>query len=416
MRMSLFFFVLLYLVLLTKFISLSHFHDSFLYAVYGFAVTFYVLIRFSIAFFYQPALADEDDDVYEPTITFGIPSKNEGENIRKTILTIANIDYPVNKFSVVAVDDGSTDNTYQEMVAAQKIAAKKGVKVKIIRWEKNKGKRAGMAETIRSGKEEIILFIDSDSFIEKDSIRKLVRYFIEPNVGAVAGHAYVYNANKNILTRMQSTRYYIAFKAYKSAESIFGTVTCCSGCCSAYRRSAVLPILDKWEQQRFLGVRCTYGDDRSLTNALLERGLQTLYAPDVISYTIVPETFKQFMKQQLRWKKSWFRESLLASRFMWRRNILTSIIFYLGFILPLLAPFFVIRAIVWLPLTAHRYPFQYFFGLILMSTLYGVYYYIYTKDKYWTYSILFSAFYTLLLMWQLPWAIITIRDTQWGTR
>src|SRR6185503_6194363 len=108
------------------------------------------------------------------------------------------------------------------------------------------------------------------------------------------------------------------------------SVTCCSGCCSAYRKSYVDPILDEWRTQKFLGAQCTYGDDRSLTNFLLRQGYRTIYAPEALSQTIVPDTWSKFLKQQLRWKKSWTRESLIAAMFMWKRHPLAAISFFLG--------------------------------------------------------------------------------------
>ena len=60
-----------------------------------------------------------------------------------------------------------------------------------------------------------------------------------------AGHTDVANRDQNALTRMQNVRYYVAFRVLKAAESVFGAVTCCPGCFSAYRRECVLPILDR---------------------------------------------------------------------------------------------------------------------------------------------------------------------------
>jgi len=51
-----------------------------------------------------------------------------------------------------------------------------------------------------------------------------------------------------------------------------------------------------------------------------------------------------------------------------------------------------------------------------MSFVYGLYYYIYMRDNKWIYGVIFSIFYTFLLVWQLPWAILNIRDSKWGTR
>ena len=224
------------------------------------------------------------------------------------------------------------------MMAAQRTALTRGIHVRIVHWQRNKGKREGMAECVRQSTKDIVIFIDSDSFVEPSTARALVQYFADDRVAAVAGHAYVANANTNLLTKMQEVRYFVAFKAYKAAEALFGAVTCCSGCCSAYRRAYLGEMLDPWLHQRFLGVPCTYGDDRSLTNFLLQRGYKALFAPEAIAYTFVPDGFRQFMRQQLRWKKSRVRESFKAPGFMWQKHPLMALSFYLGVLLPLVAP------------------------------------------------------------------------------
>ena len=101
---------------------------------------------------------------------------------------------------------------------------------------------------------------------------------------------------------------------------------------------------------------------------------------------------------------------------MWKKNPIMSISFYIGFILPLLAPIIVFRALLWYPYVTSKLPFFYLFGLALMAVIYGLYYYIFTSDKKWIYGVVFATFYTLVLIWQLPWAILNLRDPQWGTR
>ncbi len=410
------FYLIIYLILIIKLITIQEIDNGILFATYSISVSFYILSRFGLAYFHEPSVL-VSDVAYEPTISFAVPSKNEGENIRETILKIANINYQKNKFNIIAINDGSDDNTLTEMLAAKYIIEKKSkVSVKVIDWKINKGKREGMAECVRQSNKDIVIFIDSDSFVDPEAARELVKYFVHNDVAAVAGHAYVANSDKNFLTKMQAVRYFVAFKAYKASESLFGVVTCCSGCCSAYRRSYMNEVMDEWLTQKFLGVQCTYGDDRSLTNYLLKKGYKTLFSDKAIAYTFVPDTFRKFIKQQFRWKKSWVRESLIAGKFMWKKNPIMSISFYLGVILPILAPVIVIRALVWYPYMTGNWPFYYLFGLVLMAIVYGLYYYIYTKDRKWVYGVLFAAFYTIILIWQLPWAILNLRDARWGTR
>lgn len=410
------FYLLIYIVILIKLITIKEIDTGIFFKSYSVVVSGYILSRFFIAYFYDHK-HPKFNNKFEPKVAFGIPSKNEEKNIYETIIRISKTDYPTNKFEIIAINDGSDDGTLVEMLRAKKDAMDiYNVKVIVIDWKVNKGKREGMAECVRKTVSDVIIFIDSDSFVDPDTTKELLKYFYDDKVAAVAGHAYVANPNVNWLTKMQDVRYFVAFKAYKGAEAIFDTVTCCSGCCSAYRTSYVEAILDKWLAQSFLGVRCTYGDDRSLTNFLLKQGYKTLYSPTANSYTFVPENLRQFMKQQLRWKKSWVRESLIAAMFIWRRNAIMSISYLLGIILTLFAPIVVARTMIWFPFHTRQFPYYYLLGLLLMSAVYGMYYHAYRKDLNWIYGVLFSLFYTLVLIWQLPYAILTIRDSKWGTR
>jgi hyaluronan synthase len=153
-----------------------------------------------------------------------------------------------------------------------------------------------------------------------------------------------------------------------------------------------------------------------MTNFLLKRGYKTVFSPTAIVHTFVPEKFRVFMRQQLRWKKSWVRESILAGLFIWKRHPIMSISFYMGIILPIIAPVVVFRALLWYPYVNSAIPWFYLFGLMLMAVIYGLYYFLYMRDYKWIYGVLFATFYTLVLIWQLPYAILNIRDSRWGTR
>jgi hyaluronan synthase len=288
-------------------------------------------------------------------------------------------------------------------------------RIEVIHWERNRGKRHGMAEGVRLAHNEIIIFIDSDSFIETDGVRHLVKYFNNPRVGAVSGHTDVFNENVNFLTKMQAIRYFLAFRVYKAAESVFGTVTCCPGCNSAYRREYLMPIIEKWLAQKFLGSECTFGDDRSLTNFIL-RKYDAVYSPNAIAKTVVPETFGKYVRQQQRWKKSWIRETVLAAGFMWKKPPLAALSFYIYMILAFSSPIVFVRAVFFYPATHGSLPFVYFSGLFLMLMLHGLYYRIYRGERNWFMAVISYWFNSVVLIWQLPWALITIKDSRWGTR
>ena len=406
------FFAIIAVIIMFKVISWEFLDDHLFFGIYSFLITVYILSRFVLAYFHLSIPANMN---YTPSISFVVPAKNEGDNIAKTLEQFGLVNYPFEKIEVIAINDGSDDNTLNEMLRAKEEMGSKIKRFEVIDWKINKGKREGMAEGVRQAIGEIIIFVDSDSFIEKDCVRHLVKYFDRSEVGAVSGHTDVYNYKQNMLTRMQAVRYYISFKIYKAAESVFGLVTCCPGCCSAYRRSYLNEFLDEWLNQKFLGKKCTFGDDRSLTNYII-RKYKSVYSTEARAVTVVPDTFKKYMRQQQRWKKSWIRETLIAGSFMWRKNLLAAIFFYSYVFLALASPIVFLRAVVWHPYIQHTTPIVYLFGLFMMLLLHGIYYRIEVGEKRWFSAVIAFWFNTVILIWQLPWAAITISDTKWGTR
>jgi hyaluronan synthase len=379
-------------------------------AAYGIVVSGYIVSRFVLALLYRPA----KEAGLEPHVAIVMPGFNEEAAIGNSLRSLLALDYPEAKLEIVAVNDGSTDGTLAEM---HKVALTSRGRVHVIDLGVNQGKRAAMAAGIRATEADIIAFVDSDSVLESDALRILVQGFADRRVGAICGHADVLNVRESWLTKMQAVRYFVAFKVSKAAESVFSAVTCCSGCFSAYRREAILPHLDWWENQTFLGRPSTFGDDRSLTNCVL-RGWKVRYESRAVSHTLVPTTFKQFMTQQLRWKRSWTRESLIVARFIWRKHPVAALSAYVGMVLPLIAPVVAVRAVVVAPLLGAGAPLVYLTGVYAMAIAYSLYYAA-RKPRYdslWIFGVVFCFFYLFFLLWQTYFAIATARSAAWGTR
>jgi hyaluronan synthase len=395
-------------VLVLKAANFEYFWYRPLANVYSLMISFYILSRFTLSFLYKPPA----DVGYRPSISVIIACKNEEASIGRTIDCVYASDYPEEKLEVIVVNDGSTDDTLAEMRKAER----RHPGLRVIDFGRNLGKRHGMAAGAQAATGDLLVYVDSDSFVRTDTLAQLAQGFADPMVGAVCGHANVTNANRNFLTRMQEVRYYVAFRVVKAAESLFGAVACCSGCLAAYRRRYVMEILDTWLNQTFLGTPATFGDDRSLTNFMLRR-YRVIYNSRAVCTTLVPETYRTFFKQQLRWKKSWVRETLLAGRFMWRRHPLAAFFFYLGGLFPLISPLVVAHALL-LPLIGlgGQVSLLYIYGATLMSALYGLYYLGRQRSGLWVYGVAFSFFYMFVLVWQTYYAFFTVQKNHWGTR
>ena len=382
---------------------------------YSYLLAAYLVTRVVVAACYRPDRT-EVADADLPNLVIAVPAFNEQAHVEDTVDALFRVDYPADKLRVVVVDDGSTDGTWARISASgQWHPLMDG-----IRFSRNRGKRAAMAAAVRAADgADLVVFVDSDSVLEPRALRELVKPFVgDPagRVGAVTGHADVQNPGANLLTRLQQVRYFAAFRVIKAAESRYGTVTCASGCFSAYRRSHLLAVLPEWESQRFLGQEATFGDDRALTNALLRRGLSVRYQSTAVSATLVPDRWRDFLRQQLRWKKSWLRETLHVVRFAWRWPLVASFGVYASVAFQLLGPLVALHALVLRPVFWGGSPWLYLVGLQVVAVLYGLLYAGVKRSPHWWGGIAYAFAYSAVISWQIYWAMLTQRNTSWGTR
>lgn len=377
-------------------------------AIYTILVSGYVLSRFVMAAMYRPPV----DVGHEPTVAVVVPAYNEGEAVARTIHACRAVDYPAEKIEMVVVDDGSVDDTWQHMTAAA--AHYPAGAVRLIELGSNQGKRAAMAAGIRATSAEVLIFVDSDSVPSPAAFRRIVQGLADKRVGSISGITHVRNAYTNTLTRMQMARYFVSFQLLKAAESVVGAVACCSGCFAAYRREAVMDVLDAWEEQTFLGAPCTHGDDRALTNRLLRNGWVSLYDSSAEAWTDAPDRYGKFFRQQLRWKKSWCREGLILLGHTWRTHPKAFPFIFTGTVAGLLSPLVLLLNLSQ-PAISGQLPAIYLLGLFLVSMAYALFYRSMRNDGLWLYAFIGTYFY-IAFCFQLWWAMIRIRDGAWGTR
>ncbi|WP_312560776.1 glycosyltransferase [Anaerospora sp.] len=413
-----------FLFIITAFILLMR-AESILYFKFNKALYFYSIIaatfllsRYLFGSFYRPVPIDKD---FTPGVTIIIPCFNEEQWIQKTISGCINQDYPIDKLEVIVVDDCSDDQSFAritEFAEDLKVQEKRydiETRLHYIRQEQNAGKREALARGAIMAKHDLIVFVDSDSFLDPFAIRNLVQPFKDTKMGGVSGRTDVANTYTNALTKMQSVRYYIAFRIMKAAESYFDAVTCLSGPLSCYRKDLVLRYMDAWLNQRFLGEKATFGDDRSMTNFIL-RQHRTGYQDTAICNTIVPNNHRIFLKQQMRWKRSWLRESLIAAGFMWKKEPFMALSFYMGVLVPLVAPLIVIYNLLYIPITQRVFPLTFIIGIALMALLMSMAQLLLRKSSTWIYGLWFCLYYEAVLLWQMPIAWVTFWKTTWGTR
>ncbi len=368
-------------------------------------------------FKYKPVTSVADDDL--PTCTVIVPAYNEGKQVWSTLMSLSESDYPAHKLQLLAIDDGSKDDTWFWMQQAKK---KLGDRLTILQQPKNMGKRHALYRGFNLGTGEVFVTVDSDSVVTPDTMRNLVSPFaVNENCGAVAGNIQVLNNDRALLPKMLNVSFVLSFEFQRAVESKLNSVLCTPGALAAYRRDAVFACLPEWINQTFMGKPSDIGEDRAMTNMILKQGHHALFQRNAYAYTNVPEKYNGLYKMFIRWDRSNVRENLMMSKYVFtdfRKESKTGArLLFLNQSLKLIMtyPFlFFMLFFVW----AHPMLFlsTTLAGILLASTFSVLFYAkrYSLKESFWAYS--YSILYTFGLFWITPYAIITAAKRGWLTR
>jgi hyaluronan synthase len=374
-----------------------------------------LLFRTLLWFRYRPAALASPADA--PSMTVVIPAYNEGAMVARTIDSVAQARYAPGRLEIFVVDDGSTDDTWMHI---QRAAARHPRLVTPLRFERNQGKRAALEAGFRRGRGDVLVTIDSDSVIEPDTLLAMAGAFADPKVGAVAGKVDVFNRADGLIPRMLKVRFALSFDFLRAVQSTYGTVYCCPGALAGYRASVVRRVLDRWISQRFLGRRCTYGEDRALTNDILGEGYDCVYQRRAVVHTLVPTTYRRLCKMFLRWDRSYVREELrFAAGIVWKRPPFARAVALADFLITNLRyPIgWATLALLVSMLPVHPEVLLRFCCALLLVSAFNMLYYL-RGERSWDfiYGIGYSFFSAFALFWIFPYALCTARAQGWLTR
>lgn len=377
-----------------------------------------LVFRTILWFCYKPMTLEGKEQVSWPYVSVIMPALNEEELIEKAIDSIFSTNYPRDRLELICINDGSKDRTFFRMMRAKQ---RYGDRIKVVNFKRNIGKRKALYVGLKESRGEIIVTSDSDSKIGRSAIRNIVIPLIkDKDTGAVAGRVAVLNEKENFLTRMLSIRYSISFDFGRAYQSVYGAVFCCPGALTAYRKSVLKKFIKDWVNQKFLKIKCTYGEDRALTTNILKAGYMTRYQSNAVVYTKVPSKFRKVNNMYLRWTRSYIRESVLFSRFMFSRyrkkhRILPIFdFFFLNFLHPfhLFALGIVCYSFIIYPMLILR-----FLAFLVISSFFLSLYYLRTnKSLTFLYGIPYAIITAFCLWWIVPFAACTLRNQSWLTK
>ena len=287
--------------------------------------------------------------------------------------------------------------------------------------QKHSGKRSAMMTGFRLTLLDNLLFntnigfvfcTDSDTVVNPECVNKICERFVDPRVGAVAGDLGIYNRYDSVVAFMSSVRYWYAFNLERAYQSFTGSVLCVSGPVGMYRVNDLERVVDEWNGQTFLGKRCTYGDDRHLTNKILGLGKDVVYNQNAYAETETPSSWYRFFQQQTRWNKSAFRE------FFWSIGVLgdNSLFMTVDLVYVLLYPYIVMGYLLYI--LWYKTTFElgiYMIVVLLMGIIKSIYGVLMSNSYETGFYFMYVFIYVTTIFPAKLWALINIGDNSWGT-
>lgn len=258
---------------------------------------------------------------YYPTVAMIVPCWNEEATIKENIESLLALDYPEDKLSIVAVNDGSSDRSGEILDAA----FKNHPRVTVVHQE-NGGKHTALNTGIAHAEHaELVGCLDADSFVEHDALKEIISSFDDPKVAAATVSMSVHNP-RNILEVMQNVEYIMGI-AFRHVLSSVNGIYVTPGPFSLYRRDIILKVG---------GFR--YGhqtEDMEMALRLQREGYWIENAPRARVYTKVPTTVSGLIKQRTRWTTGFLRNVWMDYRDLvgnYKYGVLGLIVLPLGFL------------------------------------------------------------------------------------
>jgi hyaluronan synthase len=212
----------------------------------------------------------------------------------------------------------------------------------------------------------------------------------------------------------------------RAAQSVTGLALCTPGALSCYRRKALMPVLDEWIHQTFLGKPAHIGEDRALATLVLRSNYKIVHQRTAVARTCVPTTLVGVWKMMLRWTRGDLRENLRMTKFafknfpQWNVRSWVLMAYWIALIQNLTLPFLFVPAYFFMIFYGAKDPIVFLAANAFMSLVWAmipaVIYGHYTRPRKAVWAFLYGSICPFALAFLNIYCFITLRDSRWMTR
>ncbi|HUQ97787.1 MAG TPA: glycosyltransferase, partial [Chitinophagaceae bacterium] len=230
-----------------------------------------------------------------PFVSIQVPVYNEKYVIARLLRTLAQLDYPKERFEIQVLDD-STDET--SFILDREVAQlhAENIAISIVRRASRKGFKAGALQYgLPFCKGDYIAIFDADFTPDPLFLKKMLPYFSDAKTGLVQARWTHLNSDQNQLTRIQTFLLDTHFSVEQSGRLQAGYLINFCGTAGIWRK-ACIEDAGGWDGN-------VLSEDLDLSYRAQLRGWKLHYAPEVTVPAELPAAIEAFKIQQFRWTK-----------------------------------------------------------------------------------------------------------------
>lgn len=216
-----------------------------------------------------------------PPITFFVAAYNEENFIKDKIKNTLKLDYPKEKIQYLWVTDGSTDNTPDILNEHEDFLV-------LHKTERN-GKTGAINRGMKFAKNEIVIFSDANTFLNKDALTEIIKPFSNQKVGCVAGEKRIIPKEKDNAVNSGEGIYWKYESFLKQNESDFFTTIGAVGELFAIRTE----LFSELQKDTIL-------DDFIISLNIAIKGFKINYSPNSYAYERASANINEELKRKNR--------------------------------------------------------------------------------------------------------------------
>lgn len=252
------------------------------YAYLGYGLVLWVLVCVKRFFTSQ----SPPKTPFIPEVTFVVCAYNEEDWIRQKIDNSLAFDYPRQLLHFCFVTDGSDDDT-PSIVRSYPYPA--DVRWQLLHQPERRGKIAAFQRAMEQIDSPIVISTDANTLVNPEALRRLVRHFSDPQVGAVAGEKRISMSEKNDASSAGEGIYWKYESLLKKWDAELWSVVGAAGELFAIRTECYEPVPPD-----------TLVEDFYLTMRIAQLGWRVQYEPGAWAAEASSASVAEEMKRKVR--------------------------------------------------------------------------------------------------------------------